>query len=150
MTATYETGEAFLAAKAATVTGFTTANVKRSDWTVLSSGASDHYAILRPGAIEVAADSLGGGVTFRYTTHIEVWQHYTDDSATRTNLFERVAALALEIVKWPYLGGLAEDCSLSSGGQVQEMWKEGGNGPLYLMQELTVSWSAPVDVTFSE
>lgn len=145
----YESGEAFLLTKCAAASGFSSTNTARSDWKLMDKGASDHYAILRPGVFEMAANSMGGGAVLRYTTMVEVWQQYTDETTTQSNLYGHVYNLLLELVKWPRLGGIAEDVNITSGGEIQQMWREGG-GPAWLMQELTVSWAELLDVTFSE
>lgn len=146
----YSAGEAAILAKVQGATGFDATNTARGDWKPLNKGLSDHYAILRQGPFEIAANSLGGGVRTVWTTVIEVWTRYVDDAETRTDLYGYSAAVMAELWKWAHLGGPAEDMNITGGAEPREMWKEGGNGPAWLMQELTVSWAEVSTVTFSE
>jgi hypothetical protein len=97
-------------------------------------------------------------MTFRnylanYTTVLELWQRFTTDSATPTNLYARATELITELQKYPYLGGGAastyRDSSIEGAEDPIEMLGKDGS-PAYLKWELRLRWQEEIEVTFSE
>lgn len=144
----YSAGEALLLTRVQACTGFSSTNTARAKWGILDSGASDHYAILKAGRSEIE------WITYtEYNIHwrgiVQVWQRYTDDGTTATNLYGYVNNL-LAIQAYPHLGGTVIDFSIDAISEVHEMQRVGQDGPQWLMQEVEVGWLEETKVTLVE
>lgn len=146
---TYSSGEALILTRVRACTGFGATNTDRSDWKLLNSGISDHYAILRPMAGAIDWRTLGQ-YTVTWGTIIEVWQRYTDETTTQSNLFAYVANLFTGLMSYPHMGGAITDSTIRTVGEPQEMWREREGGPFWLRQEVLIEWYEEVTVTFAE
>jgi len=145
----YSTGEALLLTRVQACTGFDTNNTSRCNWKILNKGKSDHYAILRPGAFNIEWHALSA-YTAHWTTIIEVWQRYKDDSTSQTNLYSHIANL-MAIMTYPYLGDhtTVVDSSIEGADEPEEMWTQGG-GPGWIRWQLRVAWQEQAEVTYVE
>lgn len=148
----YSTGEALILAKVQAVTGFDTTNAVRSNWKLLNKGKASHYAIVRPADEASPITWLSWGVyQVEWLTTIEVWQRYTDEGTTQTNLYGYVNAIiaALQLSRrYGDTTGNVLNASIHSIGQPREMWTKGG-GPAWLRQDITVSIKELTEVTFT-
>jgi len=148
----YASGEALILTRLQTLSNFNDNNTSRGKWAVLNSGNSSVYGILREGMSE---HPQGTGKHFfeKHKTIIEVWQRYKDDGTTRTDLQARVEEVKAEFYARRLLGSAnstIQDSKPARTGEPAEMWKEGGNGPAWMMQEVTIEWTEEVSVTFAE
>jgi hypothetical protein len=145
----YATGETALLAVVRTCTGFSSTNTSQCNWKLLNQGKASEYVILRPGAFAIEWITMSAYVT-RYTTVIELWERYKDDSTTYTNLYANIAALMTGIQPERLLNTAGiQDSTVSGASAPQEMWKKGG-GPQWLKWELTVSWQEETIITFTD
>lgn len=135
----YSDGEGALLALLQAMPTFGRANASRGDWKPLNSGASDHYAILRPGEFSVVAEALGGEVIVRWRTLIEIWQRWTDDTPTLLALEALVAAVIEHVERYPTLGGVSLMAQIAGGSELSRRRLEQG-GPLWAVQEVYVDW----------
>lgn len=139
----YGDGEALIAALVATVSGFSTATVTRGKWGVLNKGTAAKYAILKPGATTAPRRFDGPNrVTENWSTIVQVWQRYTDDGTTLTNLEADVEAILSKIDQYPRLqdsNDYVQDANAALVSEAQEMWRAGG-GPTWLRQDITIHW----------
>jgi len=145
----YSTGEDLIQTRVIACDNFDSNNVARGNWKLMNKGRSDHYAILRPGPFTIEWNTYRSYIA-TWTTIVELWQRYTDDEVTRTNLFARVADL-LPIMAYPRLGdtgGTVLDAHFTGGGEPQEMWKKGG-GPQWLRWEMQIEWKEEVTVNIA-
>ena len=136
----YSDGEALLLTVVQSITGFSSTNTSRADWSILNKGTSDHYAILRPG--EFSNENLSPTLQqLNWTTVIEIWQKYTDDGTTQTNLYAHddnmLGVRAYRVVSD---SDVVLDANLTGGAEPQEMWNSGG-GPQWLRWMMTMEWS---------
>jgi len=149
----YTACEALLLVVVQNCTEFASTNTARANWKVLNSGASNHYAILRLDDSEI--DWLSPNMyRVRWRTVIELWQRYTNDVDTKTNLYARLNNLIDGIQPFARLGdteNFVQDASVRGIGNPQEMWGQGKKGPAWLMIELRVEWheEATVDEYFT-
>lgn len=148
----YASGEALILTRLQTLSNFNDNNTSRGNWRILNTGRSSVYGILREGASE---HPQGTGKLFfeKHLTVIEVWQRYTDDGDTRTNLQARAEEVKAEFYARRLLGSAnstIQDSKPVRTSEPAEMWKEGGNGPAWMMQEVTIEWTEEVSVTFAE
>ncbi len=147
----YKAGEDAILAKLRTCAGFNAGNTRQANWKILSSGASDHYGILRPGAfmLEWLTPAM---YQVSWNTVIEVWQRYEDDATTQENLYGYVANLLAGLQIWPNMGlpTTVTDSTISGAEMPQEMWNAGANGPAWLKWEVVVSWKEQDEITLSE
>lgn len=118
---------------------YSRANSSRGDWKPLNSGASDHYAVLRPGAFNNAADGLSGEALTTYRTVIEVWQRWKDDGPTIVALEAHVSAVMEHLERYPSLAGAALMAAVAGGGEMTRRWVTEG-GPLWAVQEVYIDW----------
>lgn len=144
-------GEALILTRVQAVTGFASTNANYCNWKALNSGASDHYAIVKPGAFARDQLAMSANQT-TWQTVIEVWQRYKDDGTTGASLRTHVDNIIAALDQYRKLGdttGAIMDAVISSGGEVQEMWVKDG-GPAWLRRDLTVTWQEFVNVTYAE
>jgi hypothetical protein len=148
----YADGEALILNRIQQLPGFGVANATRADWTVLNSGKSDHYAILRRG--RMARRDWLTPVTYRasWLTVIEVWQKVLPNQAeTRTRLFEHVETI-MRLLEYPRLSddaGTIEDSDIPEIGEPEEMWTRDG-GPVYLRVQLEMVWNEQREIAYAE
>lgn len=135
----YPTGEAALLAILQAMPQFTRANATRGDWKPLNSGASDHYAVLKPGAFSNLADGLSGETVTTYRVVVEVWQRWVDDSPTLVALETLVGAVVGHVERYPTLAGAGLMATVAGGGEMQQRWLREG-GPMWAVQEVYVDW----------
>lgn len=145
----YPLGEALVLTQCQAVTGFSSTNTAQANWTVLNSGLSDHYIIVKPGKFnEDPVDNL----SWIYQTIIQVWQWYTDDGTTATNLEGYVQAVKDRFTKYRKLvdaTGKITDSRPIGGSEMQEMWKKDG-GLAWLKQDVIIEWREQDIVTYAE
>ena len=143
----YATGEGLLLTVVQAMTGFDSTSTSQADWSILNKGTSDHYAILRPGPFvnEPLTPTLN---EITWTTVIEVWQQYTDDGTTATNLYGHVDNM-LNIRKYKNFSNSAvvANAILSGGDEPEEMWNSGG-GPQWLRWKMNVTWKEQECITY--
>lgn len=148
----YGTGEALALTRVQACTGFDATNTSRSDWKILNSGKSDHYAILRPGSFSIEWMSYTNYIAI-YTTVVELWQIYgTDDATTLTNLYSQQSNL-MAIMAYPLLGdttGAIQDAGYRGANDPENMWQKGAEGPTWVKWEMFIDWKEEVEVTFAE
>ena len=149
----YSDGEALALTRVQACTGFSTTNTSRANWKILNGGKSDHYAILRIGPF--TQEWITPRVyKANWTTIVELWQRYKDDSTTQTNLYGYIGNLLTGLAPYRKLGdttNLIEDANTESAGEVLEMWtQKNGAGPQWLKWELSLKWSEEITVTFAE
>ncbi|MCO5191364.1 MAG: hypothetical protein M9918_24635 [Anaerolineae bacterium] len=145
----YSTGEARILEIIRLHADYDTTNSDRQDWKILHSGKSDRYAILRPGAWSNTANGLGGAFLRNWTTVVEVWVPYRDDTRPLT-LQAAVNDLLAHLEKYPTLNSLTsvQDAMIAGGNEMQE--RELNNGSLWAVWELNCEWHEETAVTFAE
>lgn len=145
---TYAAGEALILTQVQAVTGFSSANASRGDWGILNDGAADVYAIVRPGPFTQVGAS--GRVEMLWTTVIEVWQRYTLDGTTLTNLEANFELIKARIDLYSHLndttGGI-DFAEVMGGGEVN-MIPPPPNGPQWLEWDLLIRWQEQKAVSF--
>jgi len=145
----YSDGEALVLTRVQACTNFDSTNTSRCNWKILNTGNSDHYAILKPGPFEDGWDSITGALT-KWTTIIELWQLYTDETTSYTNLYGYLGNL-FAIRGYPHLGNSAivRDSNFRGAPAPDEMWPKSG-GPIWLRWNINIEWTEETNVTFSE
>ena len=148
---TYAAGEALLLTVVQGVTGFSTTNTSRGNWLPLNSGKAAKYAVLKPGGSDYRAYI---GINTNKPVHltvIEVWEFYTQDGTTLTNLEADVQSIITAVRKSKHLGDDSKvlDSNVLTTSEVQEMWMKKG-GPTWLRQRITVGWEEEEIITFQE
>jgi len=144
-------GITLLATQVAAATGFSSANVKIMNWKILNDGVSDHYAIIRPGAVNRTALSFTTKDNI-YQTIVEIWQQYVDDGTSGTNLLTHVDNVTTRIDQYRKLADTTKtirDANVISYGEVKEQWTKDG-GPAWLSRDIVIEWSEEEPVTYAE
>ena len=138
----YSDGEALILTQVQGSSNFDSNNSARGNWKILNKGKSDHYAILRPGAYSTEFISYSNYHAM-YRTVIEVWQRYTDETTTHTNLYGYTKDAMEAVIDTPRLGdtgGTIIDSSVTGSDEPpEEMWTDGG-GPVWLRWSINVDW----------
>jgi hypothetical protein len=150
----YSTGEGLILTIVRGLADFDAQNSSRADWKILNSGKSDHYAILKTLAPEMQWISPTS-YHARYRTVIEVWQRYTDDFTTQTNLYSYWNTIVKGLQPYRYLNDTTDtivDAGVSAGSEVQEAWveMEAGRRLEWLRWDIYVDWQEQVTVTFAD
>ena len=146
----YPTGEALILTLVQSVTGFSASNAVRGRWDVLNTGSADVYAIVRPGPfLQVGAS---GRVEVTWTTVIEIWQLYTLDGTTLTNLESNMEAVKAKFDQYSHLNDStgAVDFAEVTGGADVNMIPPPPNGPQWLEWDLLIRWQERQAVTFAD
>lgn len=143
----YAAGETLLLAQVIACTGFDANNTSQADWGILNSGKAAVYAILRPGAWNIEWTSYDS-YTAHYTTIVEVWQRWKDDTDTHTSLYANVNYL-MAMMAYPHIGGTIEDMTIDGADEPEEMWTKSG-APSWLRWTMRIRWDEVSNVTFAE
>ena len=136
----YSDGEARILALIQGMAEFDRRNTARGDWKPLNSGASNRYAIVKPGMFSNASETLAAGsAVTTWRTIVEVWQRWVDDGPTVTALEGLVGRVVEHLERYPSLDGAALMAWVAGGGEMQQRWlKEGG--PMWAVQEVYLDW----------
>ena len=138
----YANGEALILGLLRGMDEFDALNSSRQRWKVLNSGASDHYAIVRPGPFSNEPAALGQTASTSWRTVIEVWQRWLDDGETTIALQELTQAVIEHFDGYPTLADTTGSVVMgyvSGGGEMQERWQT-QNGPSWAVWEVYVDW----------
>jgi hypothetical protein len=144
----YPAGETLLLAQLRSATGFAADNTDRGSWMLLNSGNSDHYAIIKPGVTKEDANNM----CWVHTADVQVWQWYTDDGTSATNLETWVQNIKSRLTLYRLLGdttGAIMDSRVTGTEPIQERWKKDG-GLVWLSQTINVEWKEQEIVTYAE
>lgn len=146
----YPDGEAQLLVLIQGMAEFDRRNTARGDWKPLNSGASDHYAIVKPGPFANVSETLGAGsAVTTWRTIVEVWQRWVDDGPTVTALEVLVGAVVEHLERYPSLDGATLMAQVAGGGEMQQRWlKEGG--PMWAVQEVYIDWQEERFISVAE
>ena len=146
----YGSGEAAILELLRDMTAFDAANTSRADWKPLNSGASDHYAVLRPGEWYNSIEAIGhGAAVTTWRTVVEVWQRWLDDSPTALALQDLTTAVIEHIEAYPSLDGAVALAWVAGGGDMQERWLRSG-GPAWAVWEVYIDWQEERFITVTE
>ena len=148
---TYSNGEGLIAGRIRDHANFDSDNCVQGDWLALNSGKSDHYAILRPGPAEYEFIAF---TTYMptYVTIVELWQQYTDEATTRSNLQTHLNDLASVLMNEPRLSDSTNtiiNSEISRTEQPQAMWRRDNGAPAWYKWDLYVEWQEENTVTIS-
>ena len=148
----YYEGEGEIDSQIRQLTGYyNTSNVFRNDWSCLDSGNKQYYAILRPGINPAPVEFISPTMYIvQWQTIIECWRRYTNetDFTTLSTLFGDVNRIIGVIQKDKTLGlAYVQVANVSSISAPIFKWVE--NGPIWISQEVTVSWIEQVSVTYT-
>lgn len=147
----YSTGEALLAGIVAGVTGLSSAQVRRGDYSALNRGGAAQYAILAQAAQPETNWQSAACYTLDCVCNVEIWQRYKDDGSTYTNLLTLTDAVLAKINTYRRLNdntGAIITATALPGLPPEEMWNASG-GPHWLRIVLPVTWQELVRVTFA-
>jgi hypothetical protein len=143
----YSDGEVLILGLLRNMAQFDTRNSGRARWGMLNSGAAAQYAILRAGPFENDYQGLGREqVRTSWRTIIELWQRYKDDGTSATDLQELMAAVIEYVEQYPDLGDAAIYAEPRTCGDMQEVWRTGGDGPSWLKWEVNIDWQEERDI----
>lgn len=148
----YKTGENALLVLVQGVNGFDGLNTSVANWKILSSGYSDHYAVLKKG------EEVREWITLRqlqeqYRTVVEVWQRMKDDTTTYDELLNHADNLKSRIDTYRMLdddSGAVFDANCTGTSVVTEQWRNNSDGPSWLKIDLYVDWSEQNVITLAE
>jgi hypothetical protein len=144
---TYPAGEALVLTQLQNVTGFSAANTARASWQLLNGGASDHYAIIKPG---IFSEDTDNNFVWVNRTIVQVWQLYMDDGTSSTSLQGYVNAVKDRFTKYRKLGSTAIiDSRVVGGSEMQERWNKDG-ALVWLSQDVILEWKEQEIVTYAE
>ena len=149
----YSDGEALILTLVRTVTNYGASNTSRGKYGILNSGNSSRYAILKPGPF--SRSEQGSGLMFesKWSTAVELWHRYVDDGSTLTNLEADAGAIIAMIDAHRLLGdntGKVRDATARRGNEVEELWAQSGDGPVWLRWKIYVTWDEETSVTPAE
>lgn len=146
---TYLAGEALWLTRLQGMSQFDADNSSRGKWGMLNSGASDHYAILKPGANN--RDKLGSNTRRdQYRTIIQLWQRYVDDGTSLTNLETLVDNVLAELDTYWKMGDSTGGVIRANIVEVREYVQIPGDAPKWILAELVGEWHEQTSITYAE
>lgn len=156
---TYASGEALLLTQIRATTGFGSTNSSRGIFTIVNSGAAKSYAILRPDAFTNEQTALGAalGTTHKaqytrvWNTICELWVSLRDYGSSLDELADRRQEIIERFDSYPHAadtGATIEDVTVTSGGNVFEVASQAG--PVFLRQDLTITWRENINAQIQE
>lgn len=147
---TYTSGEAAILTVLRADSNFDTTNTSRANWKLLNTGGSSggEYVILRP---DESAIQWITPTTYiaRYVTVAEVWQRYTTETDSFTNLYTAVANVMTALMPERKLNTTVTDATVRRIPAPEYRWIEEG-GPMWLVQEVAIEWTEETTVTFTD
>lgn len=148
----YPAGEALILTALRNIAGsvWTSNNSSRGNWKILNSGKSSYYAVLKPGSFVTEFISISQTVTL-WRTIIEVWQRYTTDGTSLENIEALSNGIIQRFNALKQLGDTTstiQDSQCAGGGEIEERWKKGADGPFWLKQNIIIEWKEEANVTF--
>ena len=144
----YSVGESAILTLIRALSDYNSGNTARQDWKPLHRGKAAYYAILSPGPWTSERISPTG-YHDNWTTVIEVWRRYVDD--TRPALLQdNVADIIAQIRKYPTLNGAdgVQDSKIPGGPGMVEV--ELGNGSLWARWDINCEWTEETEVSYAE
>jgi len=146
----YTTGEANLLTILRATDYYNANNSSRANWKILDSGRKAYYAILKPGE-EPGAVSFHAFAAYQivWTTVIQLWHKYTDETTTSTNLFAQVQYVIAAVQPNRLLDDTLDtivNAEIVSISPPLERWTSDG-GTRWLCQDITVRWIEQATVT---
>lgn len=125
----YPEGEALVLTTLQGATGFSSTNISRGKWgSLLNSGSSDNYGILKPGSFSRSQSAMSANESI-FQTVIQVWQRYVDDGDSLTNLEGHVKNVINRFDAYPQLGdttGTIIEAMITDGREAEEQWTKDG------------------------
>lgn len=123
------------------MTGYTSANCKRADWSVLNAGVSKAI-VVEAAPIEYEADGtcLGGDYLDSYDFVVNLCVAYTTDAAADSALAAETDRIKTRLRTYPKLNGTAGVVRawVAKAEGVSGLFDENGNGPHWWLREITV------------
>lgn len=145
----YFEGEALILERIRSTSSFGVENSSQANWAILSTGKSDHYAILK-GAEWNLNDLTLASFMIEYQTIIEIWQRYTTTEKTRTEIYRHIYEL-LDLLAYPKLGSASIlHGRIMRANELEQMSTTKIAGIDYLRQNVFVVWKVEKLVTYQE
>jgi len=145
----YNEGADLLLQRVRSLDEYGASNASDMDWTIITSGDSDHYAVIKPGAFQLSQMTMNEYM-IEWISFIEVWVLYTDEVQSYSDLARYTVAL-FEILAYPNLGdsSVVLQATITASDDPEEMFQERG-GLEYLRWTITVNWKETKVITFQE
>jgi hypothetical protein len=148
----YAAGEVLWLTRLRAMSQFNEYNSARGKFGIRDTGASDHYAILKPGPW--TRSKLSPTVRLdTYRTVIQIYQHYLDDGTSMTDLETLVDAVLAELDTYRVMGDTTGAVIQANIVEAREMiWilAAPGEGPEWLLVELIGEWHEETTITYAE
>ncbi len=155
----YASGEALILTQIQACSGFSSANATRGIYTIVNSGKAKSYAILRPDSFTNEQTGLGAALgtshkaqyTRAWVTICEIWVSLRDYGASLAELEARRQEIIERFDSYPHAadqGATIEDVTVVNGGNVFEVASQAG--PVFLRQDLTITWRENINAQIQE
>lgn len=145
----YSDIESYWLTRVRAVTGYDESNTSRGKWSILNSGASERYVIVKPGPRDRQMIALNTRLETSQTI-IEVWQKYRDDGDTLTTLQTAVDALLVALDPYPRLGGLGSTVRKGEIVSVREAMQVPADAPQWLKIDLIGQTDEESTISYQE
>jgi hypothetical protein len=152
----YVTGSSAILALLRGMSEWDSNNTSREDWSILNTGKSRRYAIIKPGeeGYENEIISLGNATQIRlYNTVIEIWILAQKPGTDLHELQTLVGSVIETFDRYPNLGlGLGNAINgavVLGGGDMLERWAD-SRGATWLSWDVVIQWREERNTTSAE
>lgn len=121
-------------------------NASRGNWSILNSGRSDRYVVLRMGPAVNEQHTPVSALT-TYQTELLVYRLYTEDGTSAVLLQGYVQEVIAHMEKYPTLQGTVTDAQITNISAMEQIAMV-ANGPQWLRTTITLQWQEEREIDY--
>ena len=149
----YSAGESLFLLRLQAMDQFDGKNSGRGTFGMRNSGASDQYAVLKPGVRMRTKHGMGGKKRIVHQTIVQLYQQFVEGEASLKNLETLVGDVEAELDKYPRMGdgtNTVIQANITEVREAQEIYESAAaKVPLWLYVELVGEWHEEVEITYA-
>ena len=150
----YDAGEAAISTLIQALSGYSSTNVKRGDWSALNSGKSENNVVIVQHLPSVGAmNTMGGGKQYDHKTRVELYRLLKQNTygSTYTDHMAAVETVVNQLEKYRHLNDstICTDADIIEISEPKRKWLN-DNGPHFIATDIIVAWTEWIDITYSD
>ena len=150
----YDAGEAAISTLIQALTGYSSTNVRRGDWSNLNKGNSENnVVIIQHQPSTGIMNTMGGGKQYTHYTRIELYRLINANTygTAYTGHLAEVETVVNQLEKYRHLNDstVCTDADIVEVSEPQRKWMNDG-GPYFIATDIIVAWEEWFDITYSD